>query len=122
MNDSPSIPGPKPSPLLGNLPDLDRDKGIFGMVELARQYGPIYRLDLLGDELVVVTSQELVNELCDERRFDKKLHRALRNVRDFGGDGLFTADTEEPNWGKAHRILMPAFGPAALHRRCRLAR
>jgi len=27
----------------------------------------------------------------------------------------FTADTVEPNWGAAHRILMPAFGPAALH-------
>jgi len=38
----------------------------------------------------------------------------LRNVRDFAGDGLFTADTDEPNWGAAHRILMPAFGPAAL--------
>jgi cytochrome P450/NADPH-cytochrome P450 reductase len=55
-----------------------------------------------------------VNELCDESRFDKKLHSALRGVRDFAGDGLFTAETEEPNWGAAHRILMPAFGPAAL--------
>ena len=35
-------------------------------------------------------------------------------MRDFAGDGLFTAWTEEPNWGAAHRILMPAFGPAAL--------
>ena len=34
-----------------------------------------------------------------------------RNIRDFAGDGLFTAKTEEPNWAKAHRLLMPAFGP-----------
>lgn len=110
-----SIPQPRPMPLLGNLPELASGEGVFGLVELAERYGPIYRLELpQGDDLVVVSSQELVNELCDERRFDKKLHQPLRNVRDFAGDGLFTAETQEPNWGAAHRILMPAFGPAAL--------
>ncbi|GAA0943035.1 bifunctional cytochrome P450/NADPH--P450 reductase [Actinocorallia libanotica] len=108
------IPQPKPLPVLGNLPDLDAEKGVFGLVELAERYGPIYRLELLGEDMVVIGSQELVDELCDESRFDKKLHRALRNVRGFAGDGLFTAETWEPNWGRAHRILMPAFGPAAL--------
>ena len=33
---------------------------------------------------------------------------------DFVGDGLFTAYTDEPNWAKAHRILVPAFGPIAI--------
>jgi cytochrome P450/NADPH-cytochrome P450 reductase len=108
------IPQPRPLPLLGNLIDLGADKGIFGLMELAERYGPIYRLELPGENLVVVSSQELVDELCDERRFDKKLHRSLQNVRDFAGDGLFTAETQEPNWGAAHRVLMPAFGPAAL--------
>src|SRR3954452_4319656 len=108
------IPQPRPRPLVGNLPDLDAEKGIFGLMELAREHGRIYRLEVPGTELLVVSSQELVDELCDERRFDKKLHNPLRNVRDFAGDGLFTAETAEPNWGAAHRILMPAFGPAAL--------
>jgi len=107
------IPQPKPSPLLGNLPDMTRG-GAESLVDLARAYGPIFRLQLPGRELVVVSSQELVNELCDEKRFDKKVHAALRQVREFTGDGLFTAETQEPNWGRAHRILMPAFGPAAL--------
>ncbi len=110
------IPQPRPRPLLGNLPDVDPEKGIFGLMELAETYGPIYRLEMLGNELVIVSSRELVDELCDEARFDKALHRALQNVRDFAGDGLFTAETQEPDWGAAHRILMPAFGPAALQR------
>jgi len=38
----------------------------------------------------------------------------LQNIRDFAGDGLFTARTEEPNWQLAHNILMPAFGPMAI--------
>ncbi|WP_367301614.1 cytochrome P450, partial [Arthrobacter globiformis] len=64
--------------------------------------------------MIAVSSQELVNEICDETRFGKVLGISLRQVRDFIGDGLFTAETEEPNWQKAHRILMPAFGPKAL--------
>ena len=116
------IPQPKPVPLLGNLPDVDAEKGILGFMELAEQLGPIFRLELPGGDIVVVSSQELVDELCDETRFDKRLSGALlQNVRDFAGDGLFTAWTEEPNWGKAHRILMPAFGPAAHARACSTA-
>ena len=38
----------------------------------------------------------------------------LRVVRKFAGDGLFTAFSEEPNWGKAHRILLPAFSQRAM--------
>lgn len=29
-------------------------------------------------------------------------------------DGLFTARQEETNWGIAHRVLMPAFGPVSI--------
>jgi len=109
-----SIPQPRLRPIVGNLLDLDQEKGIFGLTELADTYGPLYRLQMLGNDLVVAGSQELVDELCDESRFDKALSRPLQNVRDFAGDGLFTAETQEPGWGAAHRILMPAFGPAAL--------
>jgi cytochrome P450 / NADPH-cytochrome P450 reductase len=108
------IPQPRPVPLLGNLPDIDADQGILGIMELARQLGPIFRLELPGGDIVFLSSQELVDEVCDESRFDKALSGALLQVRDFAGDGLFTSWTEEANWGKAHRILMPAFGPAAL--------
>ena len=64
---TPVVPQPKPTPLLGNLPDLDAQKGVFGLVDLAAQYGPIYRLTLRGNEMVVVSTQALVDELCDER-------------------------------------------------------
>lgn len=109
------IPGPKPAPLVGNIPDLDVRIPVQSMMRLARTYGPIYLLHFPGGrEAVVVSSQELVNELCDEQRFDKQVHQPLAQIRTFAGDGLFTAYTQEPNWGKAHRILMPAFGPASL--------
>ncbi|GAA5134781.1 bifunctional cytochrome P450/NADPH--P450 reductase [Pseudonocardia adelaidensis] len=108
------IPQPHPTPLVGNLPDMDPRGTVQGLMRLAAEHGPIYRLDLPGTALVVVGGQELAHELCDETRFEKQLHRPLREVREFAGDGLFTAETGEHNWQVAHRILMPAFGPPAL--------
>lgn len=110
-----TIPQPPAKLLLGNLPDMDLDTPVQGFVRLAREYGPIYQLELPGGRrLVVVSSFELVNELCDEKRFDKKVWKPLRNVRAFAGDGLFTARTQEPNWHKAHNILLPNFSQRAM--------
>ena len=47
---------------------------LFGdiAIELARKYGPIFELTVPGRwSRVVVSSVELVDQLCDESRFDK---------------------------------------------------
>src|SRR5262249_1945225 len=84
------------------------------LVELARIYGPIFRLELAGRSLVVLSSFELVNEVCDDHRFDKFLGPGLMQARVIVGDGLFTAWTHEPNWKRAHNILTPSFGSMAI--------
>lgn len=62
--------------------------------------------------MLIISSYELVNEVCNEKRFKKDIRGVLNEVRAGVGDGLFTATgAEEPNWGIAHRVLMPAFGP-----------
>ena len=108
------IPQPPSYPFVKNVLSLDITKPVQSMVALAEKYGGIYRLTVPNDTMIVVSGQEYVKELCDESRFDKKVFGALAKVRDLTGDGLFTAHTEEPNWGKAHRILTPAFGPHAM--------
>ncbi|HME06047.1 MAG TPA: cytochrome P450, partial [Bryobacteraceae bacterium] len=108
------IPQPPSKLFLHNLLELSPDSPVQDMMALARKYGPIYQLDFSGRKLVVVSSHELVNELSDEKRFDKTVRGALKLVRRFAGDGLFTARTGEPNWSKAHNILMPNFGPKAM--------
>lgn len=109
------IPQPPAKLLLGNLPDMDLDAPTQGLMKLAREYGPIYRLEMPGGRrLAVVSGFDLVDELCDEKRFDKKVWQPLRNVRAFAGDGLFTARTQEPNWHKAHTILLPNFSQRAM--------
>ncbi|RVV99427.1 cytochrome P450 [Mesobaculum littorinae] len=105
------IPQPRGLPLIGNLGLIDKAKPVQSLIRMADTYGPIYRLAGLGESLLVLSSQALVSEVCDQGRFSKKVHRPLEMLRDLGGDGLFTAHNDEPNWGKAHRLLMPAFGP-----------
>ncbi len=108
------IPQPPTRPILGNLGDIDTKAPVQSMMRLAAEHGPIFRLTLAGRSFYVVSSQALVDELCDESRFVKRLHAPLLQIRAFAGDGLFTAHNSEPNWGKAHRLLMPAFGPVGV--------
>jgi cytochrome P450/NADPH-cytochrome P450 reductase len=108
------IPRPPTKPVVGNMLSLDSTAPVQNLTRLAKELGPIYWLDMMGAPLVVVSGHDLVDELSDEKRFDKAVRGPLRRVRAVAGDGLFTADTTEPNWSKAHNILLPPFGNRAM--------
>lgn len=76
--------------------------------------GDIFRLRFPGLDCVFVGSHKLVDEICDESRFKKSIQGEISEARLAAGDGLFTAKNDEENWGLAHRILMPAFGPVSI--------
>ena len=110
------IPQPPGHLLVGNLFDLGSGSLFESLTSLAREYGPIYRLELPGgNSRVVVSGVDLVDELCDESRFDKSLGPGLRALNAGPtGHGLFTSETADPAWHKAHSILMPAFSLEAI--------
>ena len=77
--------------------------------------GPIWRFHLGGEERIVIGSQALMDEVCNEDRFSKVITAALKQARNGVHDGLGTAyGAQESNWGIAHRILVPHFGPLAI--------
>ena len=108
------IPHPPKKPVVGNMLSLDAKAPVQHLVRLTKELGPIFWLDMMGAPIVIVSGHDLVDELSDEKRFDKAVRGSLRRVRAVGGDGLFTADTREPNWSKAHNILMQPFGNRAM--------
>ncbi|KAF6828803.1 bifunctional P-450/NADPH-P450 reductase [Colletotrichum musicola] len=111
------VPIPEPRgglPFLGHIAEFNPENPLDDILRLADTYGEIYRLRLPGKTLVVVSTVALVNEVCDESRFQKTLNNVLDQVRAIANDGLFTAKLDEPNWGIAHRILIPAFGPVTI--------
>ncbi|KAJ6258567.1 hypothetical protein Dda_6613 [Drechslerella dactyloides] len=108
------IPGPPGLPIVGNIFDMDFVTPLKTIEGFADQYGEIYKIKLGGREHLVLSSYELVHEACDEKRFAKQVAAGLEQVRNGVGDGLFTAYTGEENWGLAHRVLIPAFGPLTI--------
>ena len=108
------IPHPPTKPVVGNMLSLDSTAPVQNLARLASELGPIFWLDMMGAPLVIVSGHDLVDELSDEKRFDKTVRGSLRRVRAIAGDALFTADTTEPNWSKAHNILLQPFGNRAM--------
>ncbi|MCJ1377356.1 hypothetical protein MMC17_000451 [Xylographa soralifera] len=94
--------------------DLDPANVLDSILRLVDIHGPILKLNIAGNVRLVVSSYELFNELCDEKRFAKRPSGGLLELRNGAEDGLFTAFGDEENWGLAHRVLMPAFGPMAI--------
>ncbi|WP_089103400.1 cytochrome P450 [Streptomyces hyaluromycini] len=106
---------PDPAPALHGVPVVDITATgpgrtpIQQVMELMREHGPVLVRRLHGRDTLFVADADLVADLADEQRFAKHVGPALENVRAFAADGLFTAYNDEPNWAKAHDILMLAF-------------
>ncbi|EPE27540.1 Cytochrome P450 [Glarea lozoyensis ATCC 20868] len=101
--------------LLGNIPEMDPSFPARSFWRLNQLYGPIVKLSL-KTPTILLSSQEFVNEVCDESRFEKYPGSLLVEVRPLLGDGLFTAFPDEKAWGIAHRTLMPVFGPMGVRK------
>ncbi|KAF2843876.1 cytochrome P450, partial [Plenodomus tracheiphilus IPT5] len=110
-----AIPGPVGRWLFGNLADIDAERPMQSLCDLTREYGPIWKFRMGGKERIVIGSQALMNEVCDERRFAKIITASLQEARNGVFDGLGTAyGPQEENWGIAHRVLAPRFGMGAI--------
>ncbi|KUJ15912.1 NADPH--cytochrome P450 reductase-like protein [Mollisia scopiformis] len=108
------VPGPKGLPFVGNMFDLvDEEAPLRALEHLAELYGPIYKLQRKGTRVLVVSSIAMAEELFDETRFRKMPPSALAKDSEKPA-GLFTAASDDPDWGEAHRILVPAFGSMAI--------
>ena len=102
-------------PFLGNIHDVDSVKTHASYNRLSEMYGELFGYQVLGQHVVVVNSHDTYDAVCDEKVFQKKpIHSGLAEMRNGIGDGLFSAFAEEENWGVAHRILMPKFGPISV--------
>ncbi len=107
------IPHPAKKPFVGNLLSIDSASPVMDMWRIAQELGGIYWLDMPGMPVIVVSSPALVDELCEEARFDKSTKGALRRLR-AASHGLFTSDTHEATWSKPHNILLANFSQRAM--------
>lgn len=106
---------PRRIPILGDVFGFRADSPTQALMDMA-QAGPLFEFRVLGARYVVAAGAEAVMELNDETRFCKHVGPDIEALRILGGDGLFTAYNDEPNWRLAHDLLMPAFSQAAMRR------
>ena len=86
------VPGPKGLPYLGNLLDIDRDSPIEGFMRMAREYGPIFRLSTPAGVRLMISDPVMVDEVCDDERYDKKIAAGLKSIQSsVAGGGLFSS-------------------------------
>ncbi|KAJ5183989.1 hypothetical protein N7492_001605 [Penicillium capsulatum] len=103
----PEIPSPPGVPILGNIFDVNPNETWNSLNKLAEQYGPIFKINVLGHQIVFVGSVALLEEICDQTRFRKCVTGPVVEIRYSVHDSLFTAYDDEKSWGIAHRIMKP---------------
>ncbi|WP_084513102.1 cytochrome P450 [Nocardia mikamii] len=101
-------------PLLGDVLTTDFAKPCQRLAEQGRELGPVFEQKLFGYPAIIVTGAEAIDEVNDERVWEKHIGHSLMKLRPLAGDGLFTAFNREPNWSKAHNIALPAFTKTAM--------
>lgn len=71
---------------------------------------------MFGKKIVGTNDPAIVEIFAKEGEyFTKKIgESSLSEIKPFGGQGLFTTDTDEMDWKLAHKLLMPAFSPRAI--------
>ncbi|EPQ52488.1 cytochrome P450 [Gloeophyllum trabeum ATCC 11539] len=77
----PYPPGPPPKPLIGNLPDIPREREALAYSAMADTYGDILRLGVLGKNIIVVSSFEALTELFHKRsvNYSDRPHSTMMN-------------------------------------------
>ncbi len=110
------IPGPKGVPVLGNMFDVKNATLIQDLMQARRANGGRSSSWTPPPGRASSTSGlEMVDDLCDDTRFDKLVGLSQREFRKtHKSAGLFTADTDDPLWKSAHDILLPSFSTWAM--------
>ncbi|KAJ3133811.1 hypothetical protein HK100_004064 [Physocladia obscura] len=108
------IPGPQASLIFGNLYDILPDP-LNQVRNLFRKFGPIIKLATVGPPGVWIADPKDVEIVAEETEtFWKRVTGGLAEIKPVGGQGLFTSNTDDPDWILGHKLLIPAFAPKAI--------
>ncbi|MEI2778215.1 MAG: cytochrome P450 [Tetrasphaera sp.] len=94
--------------------DVDPRTPVQNLMRRLDGLPPLFEIRAYRERFVFAGGAELSGQVCDDATFDKALAPAVRTLRTFAADGLFTAYTHERNWQVAHDLLVPAFSRPAM--------
>lgn len=106
----PLPPGPPRVPILGNLLNAPRSQPFKHWLQLSKVYGPIISIDIAGQSLVVVNSNEMAQDLLSKRaaRYSDRprlpLVELMEGAKPYGADFLL-ARQYDAGFRLHHRML-----------------
>lgn len=105
-NEAP-IPGPRPAPIVGNLPRF-RKHGLLGpYLRDWRSYGDVLRYRLGPRDVVAICHPDELRQVFVKQRARYAKGVSVSTVIPLIGDGLFAADGE--HWQRQRRLLQRLF-------------
>ncbi|XP_054853256.1 cytochrome P450 2K6-like [Eublepharis macularius] len=97
-------PGPKPLPIIGNLHLMDLKRPSRTLLKLAKQYGPVFSIQMGSQKMVVLTGYETVKEALVNQA-DLFVERAKFPIwEDVEGYGIIFSHGE--NWKVMRRFTL----------------
>jgi cytochrome P450 len=115
MQNIQDLPGPRGLPFIGMLHRWRPSRAHLIFEQWARQHGPIYRVQLGPQPIVVVSESAAIMQLLKARPAGFRRHFAVRPIfREMGIDGLFSAEADD--WRRQRPLVMKALDPEHLRR------
>ncbi|KAG1825404.1 cytochrome P450 [Suillus variegatus] len=104
-------PGPVPLPLLGNVLSLDAKAPWLTYTEWAAAYGDLFFVQLLDQDVVVISSQHVAEALMDKRARIYSDRPYLATVEPFGWSVVFAFTGYGDEWRLCRRLIHQTFRP-----------
>ena len=106
------LPGPRGVPVLGNLAQIDTSRMHLQLEAWCRQFGPLFKVRLGRQQVVVVGEHERVATILRDRPDGFRRTKRLNDIWTEMGlaTGVFGAHGEV--WRRQRRMVMAGFDPA----------
>ncbi len=99
-------PGPQGAPIIGNLPDFQRDSLNF-LLNLRREYGDVVRFRLGTRFLYLASHPNHIKHVLQDNNKNYRKSFGYRRLESFLGQGLLTS--EDDLWRRERKLMQPAF-------------
>ncbi len=105
------LPGPRGVPILGNVFQVNRAQIHQDMERWAREYGPLFKVKLVGATMLVVADHALFGAIMKDRPNGFRRTPMLGIIGAELGlpQGLFNAEGDD--WLRQRRMVMASFAP-----------
>jgi cytochrome P450 len=112
LADLDDLPGPRGLPVIGNLLQIDKPRFHLQLEKWAKQFGPLYKLRMGPQRIVILSNSEIISQLLKQRpdSFSRTHKLKIVSQEMMLDPGLFSSEGD--TWRVQRRMVMSGFDPA----------